>query len=152
MNTRASFIEDLQFSKAHDTWATSNEFDQLYKLLAYDRTRASSTPVSHKPIAEEPIAPKTGVHAKKVEPNSKDNSDQILRNKLSHLIQHDRNNTFFRNLSKWQGSFSPKQAACIERNYNEKFPTRPIATEEANDDISASITDEERNDPNWTPF
>lgn len=150
MNTRASFIEDLQFSKAHDTWASKNEFDQLYMLLAGDRSRALRLPETKKTIEGAKTIGKTGVHSKILEPTDQN----ILREQLQALIDNDPKNYFFKNLAGWSRDFSPKQAACIKRNFEEKFRTTTKKPEpnDNEDEYNDNITDEERADSNWTPF
>lgn len=141
MNNNASFIETLLYSKVHDTWATAKEYDYLHKLLSVRKVAPKPTATS-----VEQQYTSTGVKGA-----IKDDQEK-LREMLAYLLKKEPQVNFWKNLNEWRNDFSFKQGAAIKRSYNERAHKDPNFDPTDESLFKSTITEEERNDPNWTPW
>ena len=147
MNTRVPWIEELKFSKAHNIWATASEFDHLHRLLTQQKIPPPKTVITE-PVKD--VASPTATYGVKSgtppKQYSEDSHQTRYRAQVADLLKKYPNVGFYESLNKWNGNYTVKQAAAIERAHKDAFggygPT-PIET---------NITEEEMNDPNWTPW
>lgn len=150
MNNNASFIETLLYSKVHDTWATKKEYDYLHQLLAVKKVAPKSTITSQEPKLDHThpynYATSTGVKGAIKEDQKK------LREMLAYLLKKEPQVNFWKNLNEWRNDFSFKQGAAIKRSYNERAHKDPNFDPTDESLFKSTITEEERNDPNWTPW
>ena len=138
----SSQFEDLVFSKAHSIWCVQREFDYLHKIISKQSKEA--------PKKVEYASTGVKGNVKQTVPVSEniDDFQKVLRDRLSKVLDRDRNNQFLRNLARWRGDYTEKQAYWINKYFEDKFG-RPKPEEK---NIKNPITDEEANNPAWTPW
>ena len=129
-------------------WVVQREFDQLHNLLAEDKRRKERIQENAKKLAnfkENLTSQANNIPVQGKVSTVADIQDK-LREKLEVLLKHDKHNRFYQSLHNWRGNFSAKQANCIVERYKE------LAEKENFDELPSSLTEEEKNDPNWTPW
>lgn len=148
--TKTSQFEEFVYAAKYNIWISSKELPHVHELVLNAKNHTKYIPPKATSTMKTGVGGRTDNKEQQPTNETRVAVQKDLRDKIKELFNDNPRNSFFYNLKNWKWDYTTKQGACIIRAYdelkgrkdkNKNFDTTPD-----------SITEEERNDPNWTPW